>query len=140
MALTRAGLLEEKITRDERGLPVHRFTIAKEGRTSHYDIAQGRRYEKRFCYAVPHVAKLDSIKAVYTSDPNPLANVWFTYAYRDLGRWAESRTIRRVFSGMPPLPSRTDTTRTEQLLIRVDSAWVDRRLTGYERPPSRPSP
>jgi hypothetical protein len=139
-ALAQAGLLTKEVARDERDLPVHRFALTEAGRSSQYDIAQARRYKPMFCYATPHVARLDSIKSVYTSDPKPLANVWFVYTYRNLGRWAESASIQRTFSGMPPLPSSSDTLRTEQLLIRADSAWVDRRLTGYDRPPDRPSP
>ncbi len=140
LALKRAGLLKGTITRNERGVPVHRFALTKSGRAAQYEIAQGRSYEPMFCYAVPHVVQLDSIKSVYTSDPSPLANIWFVYTYRNLGRWAESASIRRSFSGLTPLPAPSDTLRAEHLLIQVDSAWVDRRLTGYDRPPGRPSP
>jgi hypothetical protein len=139
-ALTQVGLLDTTITRGARGLPVHRFPLTDAGRAAQYDIAQGRTYKPMFCYAVPHVVRLDSIRAVYTSGPNPLANVWFTYSYRDLGEWRRARPIRQAFSGLRPLPSPTDTLRTDQLLIRVDSAWIDRRLSGYDRPPERPNP
>jgi hypothetical protein len=140
-ALAQVGLLERYVEQDDQqGLPIHRFALTKKGRQARYDIAQARAYVSRFCYATPEVTRIDSIKSVYTSDPDPLANVWFSYTYQDLQPWAESREVQRVFRGLRSRPSRTDTIRTEQLLIRVDSAWVDRRLTGYERPPSRPSP
>lgn len=139
-ALTRVGLLDTSIVRGTRGLPVHRFSLTESGRASQYDIARGRSYEPMFCYAVPRVAAVDSIKAVYTSGPNPLANVWFTYSHGALKDWIRTRLVQRAFSGLPSPPSPTDTFRTNQLLVRVDSAWIDRRLTGFDRPPERPSP
>jgi hypothetical protein len=139
-ALTQVGLLDTTIVRDSRGLPVHQFQLTSAGRSAQYDIAQGRTYKPMFCYAVPHVVRLDSIKAVYSSGPNALSKVWFAYSYRNLGDWRRSAYIRRAYSALPPLPSAADTLRTDQLLIEVDSAWIDRRLSGYERPPSRPNP
>jgi hypothetical protein len=138
-ALTQVGLLDTTIVRGARGLPVHQFRLTSAGRTAQYDIAQGRTYKPMFCYAVPRVVRLDSIKAVYNSGPNPLAKVWFAYSYRNQGDWRRARPIRRAYSALPPLPPSADTLRTDQLLIEVDSAWIDRRLTGYDRPPSRPS-
>lgn len=139
-ALSQAGLLDTMITRGKRGLPVHRFSLTKTGRTAQYDIARGRSYKSMFCYAVPRVVTVDSIKSVYTSGPNPLASVWFAYTYPELADWIESRPVRHSFSGLPPKPSPSDTVYTDQLLMRVDSAWVDRRLAGYDRAPQRPSP
>jgi len=139
-ALTQAGLLDTTITRGQRGLPVHRFRLTSDGRSVQYEIAQGRGYRPMLCYAVPKVTRIDSIKSVYTSGPNPLANVWFAFSYQNLGDWIESASVRRSFSGLPRRPSATDTLYTDQLLIEVDSAWVDRRLTGYDRPPDQPRP
>lgn len=139
-ALTDAGLLDTTITRSNRGLPIYRFALTKAGRTAQYDIAEGRGYRPMFCYTVPQVVQLDSIKSVYTSGPNPLANVWFTYKHQPPADWVNASVIQRSFSGIPPTPSPTDTAHTDQLLMRVDSAWVDRRLTGYDRPPDAPSP
>lgn len=137
-ALTDAGLLDTTVTQGKRGLPVYRFALTKAGRAAQYDIAEGRRYRPMFCYTVPQVVRLDSIKSVYTSGPNPLANVWFTYKYQSPADWIDAPFVRRSFSGIPPAPSPTDTLHTKQLLMQVDSAWVDRRLTGYDRPPDRP--
>jgi hypothetical protein len=139
-ALKQAGLLDTSVTRGQRGLPVHRFRLTGAGRSAQYDIAQGRGYRPMFCYAVPEVVRIDSIKSVYTSGPNPLANVWFAFSYQNIGDWIDLASVRRSFTGLPPTPSSTDTLHTDQLLIEVDSAWVDRRLTGYERPPDQPSP
>lgn len=140
-ALVQAGLLEKTVQENEqRGLPIHRFALTKEGKQAQYEIARARDYTSMFCYATPQVVRIDSIKSVYTSDPDPLANVWFAYTYQNQEQWAESNAIQRVFRGLRSRPSPTDTLYTDQLLIRADSAWVDRRLTGYERPPSRPSP
>lgn len=139
-ALRQAGLLDTTITRGQRGLPVHRFRLTGAGQSAQYDIAQGRGYRPMFCFAVPEVVRIDSIKSVYTSGPNPLANVWFAFSYQNLGDWIDLASVRRSFSGLPRLPSATDTLYTDQLLIEVDSAWVDRRLTGYDRPPEQPSP
>lgn len=138
-ALSTVGLLDTTITQGKRGLPVYRFALTETGRAAQYDIAQGRRYRPMFCYTTPQVVEVDSIKSVYTSGPNPLANVWFAYRYRPLAGWIDSTAVRRSFSGLPTAPSPTDTLRTNQLLMRADSAWVDRRLVGYERPPERPS-
>jgi len=139
-ALAEEGLLKKTVTKGERGLPIHRFALTEKGRAAQYDIARGRDYTPMFCYAIPHVARIDSIKSVYTSDPSPMARVWFAYTFRDLGRWATANDIQQSFPGSFSLPSPSDTLRTNQLLIRVDSAWVDRRLAGYDRPPSRPTP
>lgn len=139
-ALTEAGLLDTTITKGKRGLPVHRFALTETGRASQYDIAEGRSYRSKFCYAIPEITRIDSIKAVYTSGPNPLAQIWFTHGYQDVADWIESRRVQRSFSGLPPRPSSSDTLHTNKLLMQVDSAWVDRRLTGYDRPPDRPSP
>lgn len=139
-SLTEAGLLDTTITPGKRGLPVHRFALTKTGRAAQYDIAEGRGYRKMFCYTVPQIIRVDSIKSVYTSGPNPLANVWFAYSYRGAADWIESRSVQRSFSGRPPRPEPNDTIRADELLMRIDSAWVDRRLTGYDRPPDRPSP
>lgn len=139
-ALVQAGLLDTTIARGTRGLPVHEFGLTSDGRDAQYEIAQTRTYTPMFCYAVPHVVRLDSIKAIYNSGPNPLATVWFAYSYRGLAEWRQSRLIRRSFSGLPPLPASSDTLQTRQLLVRVDSAWIDRRLTGYGRPPERSTP
>lgn len=139
-ALVQAGLLDTTVAEGARGLPVHEFRLTSAGRDAQYEIAQTRTYTPMFCYAVPRVVRLDSIKAVYNSGPNALANVWFSYSYQNLGEWRRSRLIRRSFSGLPPLPAPSDTLRTRQLLVRVDSAWIDRRLTGYGRPPDRSTP
>lgn len=139
-ALRQAGLLDTTVERSNGGLLVHRFGLTPSGRQSQYEIAQGQGYRRMFCYAVPRVARLDSVKAVFNAGPNPLARVWFTYSYGDLGAWAESADVKRAFSGLDPLPARQARRSTNKLLVRVDSAWVDRRLTGYERPPKRPSP
>ncbi len=139
-ALAEAGLLDTTITKGRQGLPVHRFALTKTGRASQYDIAEARSYRPKFCYAVPEVTRIDSIKAVYTSGPNPLARIWFTHSYPDVADWIDARLVRRSFSGRPPTPSPSDTLHTDELLIQVDSAWVDRRLIGYDRPPDRPSP
>lgn len=138
--LTEAGLLDTTITEGKQGLPIHRFALTETGRASQYDIAEARSYRPKFCYAIPEIARIDSIKAVYTSGPNPLAQIWFTYSYQDVADWIESRRVQRSFSGLPPRPSSSDTLHADELLMRVDSAWVDRRLTGYDRPPDRPSP
>jgi len=138
-ALKEVGLLDTSQVETERGFPVHRFALTRKGRRAQYDIAQGRGYRTMFCYAIPRVTRLDSIKAVYTSSPNPLANVWFMYKYRPKGKWAASPVLQETFSGLDPSePSPTEEYSGEQLLMRVDTAWVDRRLTGYEEPPSRP--
>jgi hypothetical protein len=139
-ALRRAGLLDTTVARSTGGLLVDRFGLTPSGRQSQYEIAQGQGYRRMFCYAVPRVTRLDSIKAIYNAGPNPLARVWFTYGYGDQGTWVESAAVQRAFSGLDPLPDRQARRSTNKLLIRVDSAWVDRRLTGYERPPERPSP
>lgn len=139
-ALTQVGLLDTTATTSAGGLPVHQFDLTEKGRQSRYDIAQGRGYRRMFCYAVPVVTQLDSIKSIYNSGPNPLARVWFSYGYTDLGSWRNADSIRRTFSGLDPLPTKETRRSTRKLLVQVDSAWVDRRLTGYERPPKRPDP
>lgn len=140
LALRRAGLLDTTLTQGQRGLPVHRFRLTSAGRAAQYEIAQGQDYRPMFCYAVPEVVRIDSIKSVYTSGPNPLANIWFAFSYQNIGDWIDLSSVRRSFTGLQPPPSSTDTLYTDQLLIEVDSAWVDRRLTGYERLPDQPSP
>ena len=139
-ALRQAGLLDTTMERSNGGLRVHRFGLTESGHQSQYEIARGQGYRRMFCYAVPRVTRLDSIKAVYNAGPNPLARVWFRYGYGDFGTWVESPAVQRAFSGLDPLPARQAGQTTQKLLIRVDSAWVDRRLTGYERPPERPRP
>ena len=139
-ALSTVGLLDTTVAEGRRGLPVYRFALTKTGRASQYDIAQGQGYRPMFCYTAPEVVQVDSIKSVYTSGPNALANVWFAYSYRSPADWIDSPAIQRSFSRLPSTPSPTDTFRTEQLLMQLDSAWVDRRLAGYERPPEPPSP
>lgn len=138
-ALAQAGLLDTTIARGERGIPVHRFSLTDDGREAQYEIAQGQKYRPMFCYAIPRVDRIDSIKAVYTSGPNPLAKVWFTYKHRAPAPWIEAEGVQRVFSNRPPMPSENDTIHTTLLLMRTDSAWVDRRLTGFDRLPDRPS-
>ena len=139
-ALRQAGLLDTTVTRSDGGLLVHRFGLTESGRQSQYEIAEGQGYRRMFCYAVPRVTRLDSIKAVYNAGPNPLARIWYTYGYENRGDWVESAAVQRTFSGVDPLPAPQTRPSTDALLVRVDSAWVDRRLTGYERPPERPSP
>lgn len=139
-AFVEAGLLDTTVVQGQGNLPIHRFNLTRKGRAAQYEIAQSRTYTPMFCYAVPHVVRLDSIKAVYNSGPNPLASVWYAYSYRNLGDWRRSRSIRRGYTAIPPLPSASDTLQTNQLLVRVDGSWIDRRLTGYERPPDHPSP
>jgi len=139
-ALREAGLLDTTVAQSDGGLPVHRFDLTRTGRESQYEIAQGQGYENMFCYAIPRVTQLDSIKAIYNAGPNPLARVWYTYSYQDQASWVESPGVQRSFSGLPPLPSPQARRSDRKLLVRVDSAWVDRRLTGYDRPPERPNP
>lgn len=138
-ALKEAGLLDTTEVRAEAGFPVHRFSLTKKGKQAQYDIAEGRGYRTMFCYAIPHVTRLDSIKAVYTSGPNPLAKVWFAYRYKPNGTWGRTPALQRTFSSIDrPRPAPDENHVGEQLLMRADTAWVDRRLTGYEEPPSRP--
>lgn len=137
-ALTQVGILDKTIAQGKRGLPVHRFVLTREGRAARHDIAQGRGYKPMFCYAVPQVVTVDSIKAEYTAGPNPLATVWFAFAYQNRRDWADSPPIQRTFSGLSPPPE--DTIQTKQLVILADSAWLDRRLAGYERSPQRTNP
>jgi hypothetical protein len=139
-ALREAGLLDTTVARSDGGLPVHRFDLTKNGRASQYEIAQGQEYEHMFCYAIPRVTQLDSIKAIYNAGPNALARVWYSYGYQDQASWVESPAVQRSFSGLNPLPSPQARRSDRKLLVRVDSAWVDRRLTGYDRPPERPTP
>ncbi len=139
-ALTRTGLLDTTVVDTTGSLPIHRFAPTSQGRESLYEIVQGGGYTEMFCYAIPRVTRLDSIKAVYNAGPNPLVRVWFEYGYQDLGSWVESPPVQRTFSGLEPLPSPQAPHPGVELLVRVDSAWVDRRLTGYERPPDRPTP
>lgn len=139
-SLAQAGLLDTTAAQSTGGLPVHQFSLTARGEQSRYDIAQARGYRRMFCYAVPVVTQLDSIKAIYNSGPNSLARVWFSYGYTDLGSWINTRALQNTFSGLNPLPSKTLSRADVKLLVRVDSAWVDRRLTGYERPPKRPDP
>ncbi|PSQ95576.1 MAG: hypothetical protein BRD55_10085 [Bacteroidetes bacterium SW_9_63_38] len=138
--LMQAGLLDTTAAQSTGGLPVHRFSLTKKGEQTRYEIAQSRGYEPMFCYAVPVVTQLDSIRTVYSSGPNPLARVWFSYGYTDLATWVDSSLVRSTFSGLNSRPSKTQTRSAKKLLVQVDSAWVDRRLTGYERPPKRPNP
>jgi len=138
-ALRETGLLDTTVARSNDGLPIHRFALTQTGRESQYDIAGSQGYQRMFCYAIPRVTRLDSIKAVYNAGPNPLARVWFSYGYTDQAAWVESPAIRRSFSGLNPLPSPQARQSARKLLVRVDSAWVDRRLTGYDRPPDRPN-
>jgi hypothetical protein len=139
-ALTRTGLLDRTVVDTTGSLPIHRFALTSMGRESQYEIVQGSGYTEMFCYATPHVTRLDSIEAIYNAGPNPLARVWFEYGYKDLGAWVESAPVQRTFSGLESLPSPQARHSGVELLVRVDSAWVDRRLTGYERPPDRPTP
>lgn len=139
-ALRQAGLLDTTVTRSDGGLLVHRFGPTESGRQSQYEIAEGQGYRRMFCYAVPRVTRLDSIKAVYNAGPNPLARIWYTYGYENRGDWVESAAVQRTFSGLDPLPAPQTRPSTDALLVRVDSAWVDRRLTGYERPPATAQP
>ena len=139
-SLAQAGLLDTTAAQSTGGLPVHRFSLSPKGEQTRYDIAQSRGYQRMFCYAVPVVTKLDSIKTIYNSGPNSLAKVWFSYGYTDLGSWVNTRSLQTTFSGLSSLPSKTLSRTDTKLLVRVDSAWVDRRLTGYERPPKRPDP
>jgi len=139
-ALREAGLLDTTVTQSDGGLPVHRFDLTKTGRASQYEIARGQGYENMFCYAIPRVTQIDSIKAIYNAGPNALARVWYSYGYQDQASWVESPGVQRSFSGLNPLPSPQARRADRKLLVRVDSAWVDRRLTGYDRPPERPAP
>jgi hypothetical protein len=139
-ALKQAGLLDTSAAQSTGGLPVHKFSLSKKGEQTRYEIAQSRSYRRMFCYAVPVVTQLDSIKSVYNSGPNSLARVWFSYGYTDLAPWVNTPILQRTFSNLNPLPSKKETYNTKKLLVRVDSAWVERRLTGYERPPKRPNP
>ena len=139
LALREAGLLDTTVARSSGGLPVHRFGLTETGRESQYDIAGSQSYQRMFCYAIPRVTRLDSIKAVYNAGPNPLAQVWFSYGYTDQASWVESPALQHSFSGLDPLPSPQSRRSARKLLVRVDSAWVDRRLTGYDRPPERPN-
>jgi hypothetical protein len=139
-ALRQAGLLDTTVARSAGGLLVHRFGLTESGRQSQYEIAEGQGYRRMFCYAVPRVTRLDSIKAVYNAGPNPLARIWYTYGYENRGDWVESSAVQRSFSGIDPLPATRTRPSARALLVRVDSAWVDRRLTGYDRPPKRPNP
>ncbi len=138
LALSEVGLLDTTVTRSQGGLPVHRFSITQKGKQTQYEIAQSRGYEPMFCYAIPEVTRLDSIKAVYNSGPNALAQVWFAYRYTNLQKWVEAPIVQQNFSGLQSLPSRAPRA-ANMLLMRVDTAWVDRRLTGYERPPENPN-
>jgi hypothetical protein len=139
-SLAQAGLLDTTAAQSTGGLPVHQFSLSQKGKQSRYEIAQARGYRSMFCYAIPVVTQLDSIKSVYNAGPNSLARVWFSYGYTDLGSWVNTQAVQRTFSGLNPLPSKELSRADQKLLIRVDSAWVDRRLTGYDRPPKRPDP
>lgn len=138
-ALMEAGLLDTTVVQTRGNVPAHRFSLTEKGRRNQFEIADSRGYKRMFCYAIPQVAQLDSIKAVFNAGPNPLVRVWFTYEHSDLRRWVESPRIQSTFSGVPSLSSFQQPQTAKELLIQVDSAWVDRRLTGYDRPPERPN-
>ena len=139
-ALTEADLLDTTVTKGERGLPAYRFALTKKGRAEKYDIAKGQGYQSMFCYTVPQVIRVDSIKSVYNAGPTPLANVWFVFNHQKPADWVDLPSVQRSFSGLPPKSSLDDTVHTDQLLMQVDdSTWIDRKLTGYERLPSRSS-
>jgi hypothetical protein len=136
-ALQQAGLLDTTVVQSAGELPVHKFDLTDAGRETQYQIARGRGYDPRFCYAIPEVSRVDSIKAVFNSGPNELARVWFAYRYTELKPWVETPSVQRMFSGVEPLPSPDRERTAEQLLIRIGGiggTWVDRRLAGAERP------
>lgn len=137
--LKQIGLLDTTATESTGGLPVHEFSITRKGERTRYDIAQSRGYQRMFCYGVPKVSRIDSIKAIFNSGPNELAKVWFAYGVENRRSWGKSAAVRNTFPGVSTLPPTGTERRTEQLLVQVDSAWVDRRLTGYSRPPKGPA-
>lgn len=137
--LKQIGLLDTTATESTGGLPVHEFSITEKGERTRYDIAQSRGYQRMFCYGVPRVSRIDSIKSVYNAGPNELAKVWFKYRIEDRRSWGESAAVRNTFPGVSSLPASGTQRSAEELLVQVDSAWVDRRLTGYSRPPEGPA-
>ncbi len=136
--LKEIGLLDTTAASSTGGLLVHKFSITPQGERTRYDVAQSQGYRRMFCYGVPKVVWVDSIKSIYNAGPNNLAKVWFRYRVADRRSWAESAAVRNTFPGVSPLPPPESRRAAEELLVQVDSAWVDRRLTGYERPPKGP--
>lgn len=137
--LKEIGLLDTTATESTGGLPVHEFSITRQGERTRYDIAQSGGYRRMFCYGVPSVTRIDSIKALYNAGPNDLAKVWFTSRVEKRRSWSDSVAVRNTFPGVTPLPPPKAQHSWEELLVQVDSAWVDRRLTGYGRPPNGPA-
>lgn len=132
------GLLDTTLASSTGGLPVHKFSITPKGERTRYDIAQSSEYRRMFCYGVPMVTQIDSIKSVYNTGPNELAKVWYRYTVEKRRSWGQSRGVRNTFPGVTPLPAPGTQRAAEDLLVQVDSAWVERRLTGYDRPPKGP--
>lgn len=137
--LQQVGLLDTTASKSTGGLPVHRFSMTRKGERTRYDIARSRGYQRMFCYGVPTVARIDSIKSIYNAGPNNLAKVWFAYRVENRRSWGDTSAVRNVFSNVPSLPRPNTAFTSEELLVQVDSAWVDRRLTGYSRPPEGPA-
>lgn len=129
-ALVDVGLLDTTHVEARGGLPVVRYEVTAKGKTAQYEVIQGRSRRTAFCYAVPQVARIDSIKSKYTSGPIPLANVWFSYHYERRGQWVETDTIQKTFANLRSVPQPNNPKTDKKLLIRVDTTWVDQRLAG----------
>lgn len=139
-ALVGVGLLDTTRVRVRGGLPVVRYTLTPKGKKARHDIVYGRSRRTAFCYAVPQVVRLDSIKSRFSSSPNPLAEVWFSYHYQHRGQWVKTDSIQETFATIRSLPERNSPQSAKKVLIRVnDTTWVDQRLPGTAAPRRRPS-
>lgn len=135
-ALLQVGLLDTSHVEARRGLPLVRFALTQKGKEAQYNIVKGRGRQTAFCYAVPQVTALDSIKSIFNSGPNPLAKVWFSYQYQNRGEWINADSIQKVFANIRSLPQPNQNESAEKLLVRVGTTWTDRRLAGSR--PRRP--
>lgn len=129
-ALVQVGLLDTSHVEARRGLPLVRFSLTQKGKKAQYNVVKGQGRRTAFCYAVPKVTGLDSIKSVFNSGPNPLAKVWFSYQYQKRGEWVNADSIQKVFANIRSLPQRNQPESAEKLLVRVGTTWTDRRLVG----------
>lgn len=129
-ALVTVGLLDTTQVEARGGLPVVRYSLTPKGKNARYEVVQGRSRRTAFCYAVPQVARLDSIKSSFNSGPNSPVQVWFSYQYEHRGQWVKTDSIQKTFANLRSLPEQNTPQSGKNVLIRMDTTWVDQRLAG----------
>lgn len=141
-ALESIGLVLSRRDTTSRRLVRQQFSLTEDGQDAVQTVFSFRGERTAICFATPEVTRIDTIRALKTRSPRPVAEIDFAYRYDDVAEWTQQEPVRRTFPNLPALLQRLDAPQTGRQTIQQlgDDRWRDVRLVGRTDPNAPETP